>query len=176
MCRRWHGSERARMGVKGNLAFEKARNKLHPTCNARTSSIKSKQFVAFISTAKQKEGLERMDSRNKRRISIIDTVIVVLIWLLCTVSNVESFSVMARSCCVGASRQVMTLSLSNDDDDDSTPINSPNMELAWRFAKKPLLRIGSKGATQTHGNSLRQLLNDHTAVKVKINTGRYGAS
>jgi hypothetical protein len=28
-------------------------------------------------------------------------------------------------------------------------------ELAWRYAKKPLLRIGVKGATMIHGNSLR---------------------
>jgi hypothetical protein len=28
-------------------------------------------------------------------------------------------------------------------------------ELAWRYAKKLLLRIGVKGATMIHGNSLR---------------------
>lgn len=49
-----------------------------------------------------------------------------------------------------------------------------NTELAWRYAKKPLLRIGSKGATLTHGNSLRQLLESHTAVKVKVNTRKFG--
>jgi RNA-binding protein YhbY len=50
------------------------------------------------------------------------------------------------------------------------------MEKAWRSARKPLLSIGSKGATLTHGNSLRQLLQDHTIVKVKINTRRFDNS
>ena len=44
-----------------------------------------------------------------------------------------------------------------------------NMEKAWRYVKKPLLSIGAKGASKSHGNSLRQLLEAHTAVKVKIN-------
>jgi hypothetical protein len=47
-------------------------------------------------------------------------------------------------------------------------------EKAWRYAKKPLLSIGSKGATLTHGNSLRNLLQDHTVVKVKVNTKKFG--
>lgn len=50
----------------------------------------------------------------------------------------------------------------------------PNLEKAWRSAKKPLLRIGAKGATQSHGNSLRELLAQHTVVKVKVNTKPYG--
>ena len=50
------------------------------------------------------------------------------------------------------------------------------MEQAWRYTNKILLRIGAKGATATHGNSLRQLLLDHTAVKVKINTAPYDGS
>ena len=53
----------------------------------------------------------------------------------------------------------------NKDDDDSAA-----MERAWRHAKKPLLSIGSKGATLTHGNSLKELLEQHTVVKVKVNT------
>lgn len=44
----------------------------------------------------------------------------------------------------------------------------------WRYVKKPLVSIGGKGATAKHGNSLRQLLNDHTAVKVKVNTKPFG--
>jgi hypothetical protein len=48
------------------------------------------------------------------------------------------------------------------------------MEKTWRHAKKPLLSIGSKGATHSHGNSLRQLLEDHTVVKVKVNTRKFG--
>jgi RNA-binding protein YhbY len=47
-------------------------------------------------------------------------------------------------------------------------------EKAWRYAKKPLLRIGAKGATHSHGNSLRQLLDDHTVVKVKVNPRKFG--
>ncbi len=49
-------------------------------------------------------------------------------------------------------------------------------EKAWRYAKKPLLRIGSKGATHAHGNSLRQLLEDHTVVRVKVNTKKFNNS
>lgn len=51
-----------------------------------------------------------------------------------------------------------------------------NRQKAWQYAKKPLLRIGGKGATKTHGNSLRQLLDQHTVVKVKINTGPFDGS
>lgn len=43
------------------------------------------------------------------------------------------------------------------------------MERAWRHVKKPLLSLGAqKGATIKHGNSLRELLQQHTMVKVKI--------
>ena len=48
------------------------------------------------------------------------------------------------------------------------------LERTWRYSKKPLLRIGSKGATLTHGNSLRHLLEDHKVVKVKVNTKKFG--
>ena len=48
------------------------------------------------------------------------------------------------------------------------------IEKAWRYAKKPLLSIGAKGATFAHGNSLRQLLESHTIVKVKVNTSKFG--
>ena len=51
--------------------------------------------------------------------------------------------------------------------------DTPAMERTWRYVKKPLLRIGAKGAAPSHGNSLRQLLEDHGAVKVKINTAPY---
>lgn len=64
----------------------------------------------------------------------------------------------------------------NEDDDqydevvDQSPSQMPipGLEKAWRYAKKPLMSIGSKGATAAHGNSLRQLLDSHTAVKVKV--------
>jgi len=57
--------------------------------------------------------------------------------------------------------------------------NKPLVELektekAWRHIKKPFLRIGSKGAKLSHGSSLKELLYDHTAVKVKINTNKMG--
>lgn len=39
--------------------------------------------------------------------------------------------------------------------------------------KKPLLRLGAKGASISHGNSLKQLLEDHTAVKVKVDPKPY---
>ena len=57
----------------------------------------------------------------------------------------------------------------------TTPTSS-GIEKAWRHAKKPLLRIGSKGFSKSHGNSLRQLLEDHVVVKVKLNTEKYGTS
>jgi RNA-binding protein YhbY len=48
------------------------------------------------------------------------------------------------------------------------------LEKAWRFARKPLLSIGAKGAQFSHGNSLRQLLEAHTVVKVKVSTQKFG--
>lgn len=58
---------------------------------------------------------------------------------------------------------------------DFTPLKQLDQaELAWRYVRKPLLSIGGKGAALSHGNSLRQLLNDHTAVKVKVNLKTFG--
>ena len=59
------------------------------------------------------------------------------------------------------------------EDVDDNQKDLSNMENAWRYAKKPLMSIGSKGATPTHGNSLRQLLEHHQIVKVKVNTRKY---
>ena len=57
---------------------------------------------------------------------------------------------------------------SNDDEDYVDP-NRKRMEQVWRYNKKPLLSIGAqKGPTSKHGNSLRELLQHHTTVKVKI--------
>jgi len=53
---------------------------------------------------------------------------------------------------------------------------SGNRQKAWQYAKKPLLRIGGKGATKAHGNSLRQLLDQHTVVKVKVNDSAFDGS
>ena len=67
-----------------------------------------------------------------------------------------------------------------DEDETARPkqkkVKLDGMERAWRYAKKPLLSIGAKGATLSHGNSLRQLLEQHTAVKVKVNTRRFEGS
>lgn len=52
--------------------------------------------------------------------------------------------------------------MSNDNE------NMKLMEKVWRYNKKPLLSIGAqKGPTNKHGNSLRELLQHHTTVKVK---------
>jgi hypothetical protein len=72
----------------------------------------------------------------------------------------------------------------DDDDDDDTNNNInininpdiaiPVMEKVWRYAKRALISVGGKGATIKHGNNLRQLLDDHTIVKVKVNTKTFG--
>eukprot|EP00538_Stauroneis_constricta_P012208 CAMPEP_0119563720 /NCGR_PEP_ID=MMETSP1352-20130426/24465_1 /TAXON_ID=265584 /ORGANISM="Stauroneis constricta, Strain CCMP1120" /LENGTH=163 /DNA_ID=CAMNT_0007612365 /DNA_START=65 /DNA_END=553 /DNA_ORIENTATION=- len=58
----------------------------------------------------------------------------------------------------------------------ATPAATDGEEKAWRHAKRALLRIGAKGATKTHGNSLRQLLEDHTIVKVKVDPKPFDGS
>lgn len=114
-----------------------------------------------------------------------------LFWLVLVslASCVDSFSVRAPITRHSLRQQLTTtpsiqstlLYMSSTEDEDTEQVKQKqqvddldNMELAWRHAKKPLLRIGSKGATLTHGNSLRQLLESHTVVKVKINTGKFG--
>ena len=62
--------------------------------------------------------------------------------------------------------------MSASESSDSIPHKT--MEEVWRYAKKPLISVGGKGATKKHGNSLRQLLDDHTVVKVKVNTKSFG--
>ena len=59
----------------------------------------------------------------------------------------------------------------------STPLSAstPGVDLAWRHVSKPMLRIGSKGVSATHANSLGELLEAHTCVKVKINTHKLGS-
>ena len=49
------------------------------------------------------------------------------------------------------------------------------IDKAWKYVKKPLLRIGGKGVSDSHGNSLKELLNAHTVVKVKINSTKIGS-
>jgi len=63
---------------------------------------------------------------------------------------------------------------SSNDNKNNNNQNVDAMEKTWRYIKKPLLSIGAKGATFSHGNSLRQLLEAHTAVKVKVNIKQFG--
>jgi RNA-binding protein YhbY len=88
-------------------------------------------------------------------------------------SQCRTYSVFQAS----ASAADESWSSTKDDNDDydyeSTKLPPKGMEIAWRYAKKSLLSIGAKGATAAHGNSLRQLLQDHTVVKVKVNTQSY---
>jgi RNA-binding protein YhbY len=67
-------------------------------------------------------------------------------------------------------------SLLQDEEEQEPLVILPNMEKAWRYAKKPLLSIGAKGATPSHGNSLRQLLEAHQVVKIKVNTKQFSNS
>ena len=69
--------------------------------------------------------------------------------------------------------QPPSLNLSSSNNDAAFEQLSGNRQLAWQYAKKPLLRIGGKGATKSHGNSLRQLLDQHTVVKVKVNPSAF---
>ena len=48
------------------------------------------------------------------------------------------------------------------------------LDAAWQHVRKALISVGGKDATPKHGNSLRQLLDHHTAVKVKVNTKPFG--
>lgn len=52
--------------------------------------------------------------------------------------------------------------------------SSQELEKTWRYVKKTLLSIGGKGATASHGNSLKELLECHVAVKVKVNMKPFG--
>jgi len=104
----------------------------------------------------------------KRPRSIIrnfTTVLVALVFLLET----DSFSTPCAFTCYARSKNPLSM-VSTEDATDAT--NSSNMEMAWRFIKKPLLRLGSKGAAPSHGNSLRELLKTHKVVKVKVNNRR----
>ena len=62
------------------------------------------------------------------------------------------------------------------DDMPESSNNDNNMESVWRFIKKPLLRLGSKGISPSHGNSLRELLKSHRVIKVKVNNRKDGTS
>ena len=97
---------------------------------------------------------------------------------VCTISMVSAFVVLKSPSgsrvvsnipvATGIFRMTLTVEDSN--------IPDKLMEEVWRYAKKPLISVGGKGATNKHGNSLRQLLDDHTIVKVKVNTKAFGKS
>jgi len=77
----------------------------------------------------------------------------------------------------GSSKLLAISEEAEDYDNDTVQPPPPvldNMEKTWRHVKKPMLRIGSKGAAPSHGNSLRELLEQHDAVKVKVNTYKLG--
>ena len=86
---------------------------------------------------------------------------------------VEAAATSKRHVPVRCTRMWTSLSLEPQSTEHNGDIRPPAMERTWRHVKKPLLRIGAKGASASHGNSLRQLLEDHTVVKVKINTSMY---
>lgn len=71
---------------------------------------------------------------------------------------------------------IVAVTEDDEEEDEEDQVMPPldAMERAWRHCKKPLLRVGSKGIQFTHGNSLRQLLEAHQVVKVKVNTKRFG--
>mmetsp|Transcript_29943 Transcript_29943/g.51143 ORF Transcript_29943/g.51143 Transcript_29943/m.51143 type:complete len:171 (-) Transcript_29943:484-996(-) len=72
-----------------------------------------------------------------------------------------------------SNHQSWLLKSSSSDNNPAFEQLSGKRQKAWQHAKKPLLRIGGKGATKTHGNSLRQLLDQHTVVKVKVNPSAF---
>jgi len=107
----------------------------------------------------------------------------IVLSLAITASLVNAFAVLPKtslSLPFSTNQRMNILQMSNDDsvdttDEESASPPSPGVDKAWKHIKKPMLRIGGKGVTETHGNSLRELLNAHTAVKVKINTHKLGS-
>ena len=94
---------------------------------------------------------------------------------LSAIFPVDAFITVTRN----SSRRIPSTNIHSSQDDGSfdasNTSSSPGIDSAWRYIKKPLLRIGGKGASESHGNSLRELLNAHTAVKVKVNTKKLGS-
>mmetsp|Transcript_21178 Transcript_21178/g.32182 ORF Transcript_21178/g.32182 Transcript_21178/m.32182 type:complete len:159 (+) Transcript_21178:144-620(+) len=88
--------------------------------------------------------------------------------LIMTLSMVKAFNVQISSCSYPYSLSSKLEMTQNEELD-------VGLETAWRYVKKPLLRIGGKGLSDTIGNSLCELLNAHTAVKVKVNTNKLGS-
>jgi RNA-binding protein YhbY len=110
------------------------------------------------------------------------TTLCLLFLVLCSFLSADSFLIRPT---YSNSKNLIRLALEEEDDssptveeeDDSPPLPLlPGMEKTWRYANKPLISIGAKGATLSHGNSLRQLLEAHTVVKVKVNTQKFDNS
>ena len=98
----------------------------------------------------------------------ISFIAVHLLAFLCTFFSVSAF-VSLQSASRGRICRVQSAA-------GESNIPEPLVEEVWRYVKKPLISVGGKGATSKHGNSLRQLLDDHTVVKVKVNTKSFGRS
>ena len=108
----------------------------------------------------------------------VSSLSMLILAFVCTISMVSAFVVLRSPSGIrvvsnipvatGIFRMTLTAEESN--------IPDKLMEEVWRYAKKPLISVGGKGATNKHGNSLRQLLDDHTIVKVKVNTKAFGKS
>jgi len=84
------------------------------------------------------------------------------------VSNRHSLAVDTKA------RQLTLRAMEGNVENEEDSLIRARVDEAWRFAPKPLLRIGGKGVSQNHGNSLGELLTAHTVVKVKINSQKLG--
>uniref|UniRef100_I2CPM2 Uncharacterized protein n=2 Tax=Nannochloropsis gaditana (strain CCMP526) TaxID=1093141 RepID=I2CPM2_NANGC len=52
----------------------------------------------------------------------------------------------------------------------NSPLFPPQvLDSLWNQQRKPLLRLGAKGVLKSHLNSLRELLDAHNVVRVKVN-------
>ena len=97
-----------------------------------------------------------------------------------SLTTTTTSSTLASSTAIGLSN-TLDDNMDNEEAATTTTAESPppplsSLEKTWRYVKKPLLRIGNKGPSKSHGNSLRELLVHHTVVKVKINTHKMGKS
>ena len=99
---------------------------------------------------------------------------------LCFLFNsVVSFTVVPKCATLSQSTSHQTYNIiqlhNTEDDQENDSSLRIGIDKAWRYVPKPLLRIGGKGVADSHGNSLKELLNAHTIVKVKINSDKIGS-
>jgi hypothetical protein len=108
------------------------------------------------------------------------TLLVASLLFIIIIETTDAFLVPASrvfscySCPVQSHLPRSLLRMTSDERTEAS--NSVNMESVWRFIKKPLLRLGSKGIAPSHGNSLRELLKTHRVIKVKVNNRKDGTS